>query len=170
MHFEKKSPNYLLNGRYVKKEPGSRFGDRGTHSRALTQVVDDARSIASTASGRMSVATPVPGKGSRKSSAIKDPIYGDMPTQLNESQLSLLKKEFGINNSELTSQQMKFLKMAGNKRFSFPKRQRVNEDLGQEIKEQRNGPAAKMSGLEKTSPNLTRNAILERQRSEGSKF
>ena len=117
MHFEKKSPNYLLNGRYSRKETGSRFGDRG-HNRALTHGADDMKSIASTASGRNSVATPLPGKDRPKLANIN----GDLPVQLNESQLQLLKKEFGINNNELTAQQKKFLKLAGNKRFSFPKR------------------------------------------------
>jgi hypothetical protein len=80
MHYDKKSPNYLLNGRYIKKETASRFGDRSSHTRALTQVADDVRSIASTASGRNSIATPGPGKDSRKAVRMDDPIYSDLPT------------------------------------------------------------------------------------------
>lgn len=67
MHFDKKSPNYLINGRYIKKEAASRFGDRSSHTRALTQVADDEKSILSVASGRLSVTTPMPGKEKRKS-------------------------------------------------------------------------------------------------------
>ena len=84
MHYDKKSPNYLLNGRYIKKDNVSRFGG-SNHTRALTQVADDVRSMASTASGRNSIATPGPGKDSRKAARIEDPVYNDLPTQLNES-------------------------------------------------------------------------------------
>ena len=89
MHFEKKTPNYLLNGRYKRKDAASRFGDtKSNHVRALTQIADDVRSVVSSAGGRMNIATPLPGNGSRKGSSLqKDQVYGDLPMQLNESQL-----------------------------------------------------------------------------------
>jgi len=81
MHFEKKSPNYLLNGRYTRKDAASRFSDtKSNHVRALTQIAEDVRSVASSGAARMNLATPLPGKDSRKgSSAHKDQVYGDLP-------------------------------------------------------------------------------------------
>jgi hypothetical protein len=81
MHFDKKTPNYLLNGgRYTRKDTASRFGDtKQSHARALTQIADDARSIASSTGVRM---TPLAGKDSRKGSSLNkgDKIYGgDIP-------------------------------------------------------------------------------------------
>jgi len=105
MHFERKTPNYLLNGRYTRKDGASRFGDpRGGRGRALSQIADDARSVASAASGRHSNAAKLAGKEPRKGSNPKsEQAYADLPVQLNESQLELLKKEFGLNNQELTA-------------------------------------------------------------------
>lgn len=60
MHFEKKkSPNFLLNGRYTRKDAQSRFSEtKSNHVRALTQIADDVRSVVSSAAGRMALATP----------------------------------------------------------------------------------------------------------------
>ena len=70
----------------------------------MSQVADDARSVASAASGRFSNASKLVGKEARKGSNPKsEKVYGDVPVQLNESQLELLKKEFGLNSKELTA-------------------------------------------------------------------
>ena len=72
MYFEKKAPNYLLNGRYTRKDPASRFSDtRSSHVRALTQIADDVRSVANSVANRMKVATPLPGNNQRKGSSLK---------------------------------------------------------------------------------------------------
>jgi hypothetical protein len=106
MHFERKTPNYLLNGRYTRKEGASRFGDarQDGRGRALSQIADDARSVASAVSGRQGNAGKIAGKEARKGSNPKsEQAFADLPVQLDESQLELLKKEFGINNGELTA-------------------------------------------------------------------
>ena len=105
MHFERKTPNYLLNGRYTRKDGASRFGDqRGRGGRALSQIGDDARSVTSAASGRLSNAGKLAGKDARKGSIPKsEQAFADLPVNLNESQLELLKKEFGMNTGELTA-------------------------------------------------------------------
>ena len=81
MHFERKTPNYLLNGRYTRKDAVSRFGDsRGGRGRALSQVADDARSVASGASGRLSAAGKLAAKDVRKASIPRsEQALADLP-------------------------------------------------------------------------------------------
>ena len=68
------------------------------------------RSIVSHASARNNIATPGPGHASTRSSK-GGQIIGDVPVQLNESQVEPLKKEFGMKTKELTTNQKKFLKI-----------------------------------------------------------
>lgn len=93
-----------------------------------------------------------------------------MSQNLNQTQIDLIKKELSLNNKELTPQQEKFLRLTGHKTFTFPKRKRVNENLDDEIMSQRSGAAKKMSGMAPDAKLLTRNNILERQMSEGTRF
>ena len=140
--------NYLLNTRFNR---GNRVSESDPDF--------DKKSFVSILTGRSGTANAgYNGRGKDSKMAINDVVNLQNKAARFKNSLSTIQDGQQREKKDSASAQRQ-LKLSGYHGFQFPKRQRFNEDVQEEVQSQRSGNSQKISGLARNHPSLTRRIL-----------